>query len=77
MYMNDDENCRTNVTGVNVEEEADAMAIGGTNEVTGAEERCVSFVERDGGDVESSGGKADEPTECEEKTESHITRILD
>lgn len=55
-----------------IEEQADAFAVGGADEVAVAEERCVGMVERDGGEVvESCGGNEEKEREEEGKETKH------
>ena len=53
------------LTGVPVEKDADAPAVGGADEVAFAEEMVVSLIKRDSGEVE--GGSREEETEEEER----------
>ena len=59
------------LTGVTVEEEADASAVGGADEVAFAEKVGVALIERDDGEVEG-GGRAEERDEEEEEEEREI-----
>lgn len=57
--------------GVTVEEEADASAVGGADEVAFPEKVGVALIKRDDGEVEG-GGRAEERDEEEEEEEREI-----